>query len=81
MRLLSKSEFAALVGRDIRTIERWVAQGRIKPGRLPSGAPVFSDEHIDAILAGEHAASAPKAQPLDANAWMNQRKRRKEWRG
>jgi len=80
MQLYTKSQFASLVCRDERTIERWIAKGKIVPGRLPSGAPVFSQTHLDAILAGQHDHAAPADKPLTAQEWAAQRRRRKKWR-
>lgn len=80
MQLYTKSQFASLVCRDERTIERWIAKGKIVPGRLPSGAPVFSQAHLDAIMAGSYKP-APATEPsADAQAWLARKRQKRKTR-
>jgi len=45
-RLLTKCEVAQLCRVEIRTVDRWVAAGKIKCYRTPSGRPLFRERDV-----------------------------------
>ena len=47
---LSKRKISEALGVSTRTIDRWVAAGKIKPGRTPGGELVFTGEQRDRLL-------------------------------
>jgi excisionase family DNA binding protein len=56
-KLLTKGEVAQLCRVEIRTVDRWVAAGKIKGYRIPSGRLLF--RRRDVLLAAEQRAGAP----------------------
>ncbi len=45
-KLLTKGEVALLCRVEIRTVERWVAAGKIRCYRTPSGRPLFRKSDV-----------------------------------
>jgi len=45
-KLLTKCEVAQLCRVEIRTVDRWVAAGKIKCYRTPSGRPLFRERDV-----------------------------------
>ncbi|MFU8855115.1 MerR family DNA-binding transcriptional regulator, partial [Micromonospora sp. SL1-18] len=43
-------EFATRIGRSVRTVRRWEAEGRIVARRLPSGQRYFDDSDVRRVL-------------------------------
>lgn len=44
---LQKKDVAAMVGRNIRTIDRWISEGFFPKGRYIKGSPTWTQKDID----------------------------------
>jgi excisionase family DNA binding protein len=45
-RLMTKGEVAQLCRVEIRTVDRWVAAGKLKCYRTPGGRPLFQESDV-----------------------------------
>lgn len=50
---LTPAETMAVLGISRRTLDRYVATGKLRPARLPSGHRRFAESAVSAILARE----------------------------
>ena len=56
-KLLKPREFCEIVGISYRTFKRWVAEGKIRVVRLPSGRIRVPYSELERILRGEYGAN------------------------
>lgn len=48
--LLTHAEAAARIGISTKTLDRYAAQGKVRPLRLPSGYRRYTPAQVDALL-------------------------------
>jgi excisionase family DNA binding protein len=61
-KLLTKGEVAQMCRVEIRTVDRWVAAGKLVYYRTPGGRLLFRKK--DVLMAGERGADAPRSDSL-----------------
>jgi excisionase family DNA binding protein len=65
-KLLTKGEVAQLCRVEIRTVDRWVAAGKIKCYRIPSGRLLFRSR--DVLMVAERQRNGVRVDAMDARA-------------
>jgi excisionase family DNA binding protein len=61
-KLLTKGEVAQMCRVEIRTVDRWVAAGKLVYYRTPGGRLLFRKN--DVLMAGERGVDAPRSRSL-----------------
>jgi excisionase family DNA binding protein len=49
--LFNSQEAAAVLGVDVRTVQRWVREGRMRPAKTSRGSHIFTGDEIQRVSA------------------------------
>ncbi len=65
-RFLTKGEVAQLCRVEIRTVDRWVAAGKLRCYRTPSGRPLFQKRDVLLVFEGDQERLGRAGKSSDA---------------
>lgn len=62
-RLLTKGEVAQLCRVEIRTVDRWLAAGKLRCYRTPGGRPLFQESDVLSAAEGRDESVVQNGRP------------------